>query len=82
MSIRTKFTVTQVTHYESGGATITLEPRYSKDIPEDQRFNTATPSGKFEMYVNNPAVVERMRPGKVFYADFTEAPEGTPAYHE
>lgn len=79
--IRAKFTVTQVTHYDGGNAFITLEPRYDTSIPEDQRFHEATPSGKFEMYVTNKDVVQRMTPGKVFYAQFTEAPEGTSKYH-
>lgn len=82
MEIKAKFTVTQVTHFDGGSANITLEPRYSKSIPEDQAFYNATPNGKFEMYVNNPAVIEQMKPGKVFYATFTEAPDGTTKYHE
>ncbi len=81
MAIRAKFTVTQVTHYEGGNALVTLEPRYDSAIPEDQRFNDATPAGKFEMYVANKFAIERLKPGAVFYADFNEAPEGTSKYH-
>ena len=81
MTVKAKFTVTQVTHYDGGNASITLEPRYDKSIPEDTSFHNATPSGKFEMYVTNSAVIETMKPGKVFYAEFTEAPEGTSKYH-
>lgn len=82
MAVRAKFTVTQVTTYHGGNATITMEPRYDSSIPEDQRFYEATPTGKFEMYVSNPAAIEQFKPGKVFYADFTEAPEGTSPYHQ
>lgn len=82
MTVKAKFTVTQVTHYEGTGAHITLEPRYDKTIPEDQRFHDATPTGKFEMYVSNRAVIDEMRPGKVYYVEFTAAPAGTTPYHE
>lgn len=82
MTTRAKFTVTEVTHHESGGTKIVLEPRYSKAIPEDQTFCKYTPGGRFEMWVTNPDVIERFKPGRVFYADFTEAPEGTSKSHE
>lgn len=80
--VRAKFVVTQVTRYEGGYAQIELEPRYSKTIPEDQRFAEATPSGKLSMMVTNRAVIDVLQPGKVFYIDITEAPEGTSKYHE
>lgn len=81
--VRAKFVVTQVTHYETPGcAQIELSPRYSKAIPEDQRFAEATPNGKLQLTVTNPRVVEILKPGKVFYIDITEAPEGTSTYHE
>lgn len=79
--IKAKFTVTEVTHYEQGGK-LQLEPRYSKDIPEDETFYSATPSGRIEMYCANPRVIEQMTPGKVFFVEFHEAPEGTPKHHE
>lgn len=81
--IRAKFVVTQVTHFEHPGyAQITLEPRYAKNVPEDQRFAQATPCGKFEMTVTNPAVIEKLKPGTIWYLDFEAAPEGTSPYHE
>jgi hypothetical protein len=81
--VRAKFVVTKITRYENpNSATIELEPRYSKAVPEDQRFSEATPSGKLEMYVNNPKVIEFLTPGKVCYIDITEAPAGTSSFHE
>ena len=51
----------------------TFTPQYDPKIPEDQRFNKATPSGKLTIRVDNPAVVEfwRGQLGKQFYLDFT-----------
>ncbi len=42
---------------------------YDPDIPEDQRFATATPSGTLEMTVDNPAA--RFEVGQFYYLDFT-----------
>lgn len=81
--VRAKFVVTQVTFFETPNyASIELSPRYSKSIPEDQRFAEATPNGKLQLSVSNPKVIEELKPGKVFYIDIHEAPEGTSSYHE
>lgn len=81
--IRAKFTVTQITHYEAPGCIhVELSPRYSKQIPEDKCFAKYTPNGKLMLDVTNPAVIEQFKPGKVFYIDLTEAPDGTPSGHE
>jgi hypothetical protein len=81
--VRAKFVVTQVTHYERPGyAQIELESRYSKKIDEDIRFAEATPNGKLSMLVTNPRAIEYLKPGKVFYIDIMEAPEGTSSLHE
>ena len=80
---RGKFVVSQVTYYESSGpyVNVTLEARYDSKLPEDQRFAAATPSGKIEMNVTVPAVIEAFEPGRVFYVDFIEAPAGTSPMH-
>ena len=41
------------------------------EVPENQRFHKATPSGKLSMYVDNHDV--SFEPGKSYYLDFTEA---------
>lgn len=64
MTIRAKFEVISVEN-----ETVTLEPRYDETIPEDRRFNEATPWGRLEMFVNNPAALEQLQPGRVFYLD-------------
>lgn len=80
--IRGKFVVDHVTRYPGNYAQVVLDARYDSKLPEDQRFAEATPCGKIEMTVTVPAVIEAFQPGKVFYVDFTEAPEGTSPYHQ
>lgn len=41
------------------------------EVPENQRFHKATPSGKLSMWVDNEAV--DFEPGKSYYLDFTPA---------
>ena len=43
-------------------------------IPEDRRFNKATPSGEFWMQVDNPAALEVLKLGQVFYIDMIPVP--------
>lgn len=82
MTVRAKFTVTSVEpHWDGtpGPRTVVLEPRYDESIPEDQRFAQATPSGRFEMNVDNPSAIEAMPVGQAFYVDFTPVEAATPA---
>lgn len=46
---------------------------YDSSIPEDQRFQKATPSGCIKMQVDNPAALEQFEVGKSYYVDFTPA---------
>lgn len=75
--VRAKFRVTKVAklHYQKDAAEITLEPQYDPTIPEDQRFQQATPWGVFTMQVTNPAAVEVLELGKAFYLDLTPVAE-------
>lgn len=76
--VRAKFKVVSVTQhdYESRARTIKLEPRYDESIPEDRRFAQATPTGEMTIYVNNPAAIEYLTLGRLFYLDFTPVEEG------
>lgn len=56
---------------EQSTTRVVLEPRYDDTIPEDVRFQKATPSGRIEMQIDNPAAVAQLVPGKQFYVDFT-----------
>jgi len=75
--VRAKFSVVRVEtsvfgpHPDHKTSKVILEARYDETIPEDQRFQKATPSGRIEMQIDNPAAVAQLVPGKQFYVDFT-----------
>lgn len=73
MGIRAKFRVEKVTQHawNTAARTITLSPQYDQTIAEDRRFCDATPSGTFEMLVNNPAAIAQLQLGQQFYIDLT-----------
>ena len=78
MAVRAKLRVESVTHahYHKDAppySTVKLTAQYDDSIPEDQRFQKATPSGHCEMQIDNPAALEQFVPGKTFYLDFTPA---------
>ncbi|MFP3186793.1 MAG: hypothetical protein RXR52_36625 [Paraburkholderia sp.] len=75
MTVRAKFQLQQVTANHWGPSkTLKFYASYDPSIPEDQRFAKATPSGSFEMTVDNPAALEQFELGKQYYFDITEAP--------
>jgi hypothetical protein len=71
--VRAKMTVTAVKEYSYGGKEITMQPQYDTSIPEDQRFQKATPSGLITMQIDNPAAIAQLPLGGSFYVDFTPA---------
>jgi hypothetical protein len=78
--VRGKFTVMQhvITKWNAehpGQTQVVLQPQYDSSIEEDRRYAKATPAGKIEMTVDNPAALEQLALGKAFYVDFTEVPE-------
>ena len=76
MSVRAKFRLQSIKE-NAGYSAKTLEfcPQYDTSIPEDQRFAKATPSGRFEMTVDNPAALEQLKLGDEYYFDITPAPK-------
>ena len=73
---RAKFYVgTIVPNGEGKGSTITLHTSYDPEVPEDQRFALATPAGYIQMQVTNPTVLEQLKPGQVYYLDFSLVPK-------
>lgn len=72
MSVRAKFQLT-----EKRELTYTTElvfaTQYDEDTPEDQRFETATPTGEIKMNCNNPKALEQLHVGKQYYVDFNLA---------
>lgn len=72
MSVRAKMVLTTIADHNWGGKTLKFSTQYDATIPEDQRFQKATPSGSIEMQVDNPAALEQFALGKSYYVDFNE----------
>lgn len=70
--VRGKFTVSEITSYQYGSQKITLAAQYDPNLPEDQKYAKATPSGTITMTVDNPPAAEYLEIGKSFYVDFTK----------
>ena len=73
--VRAKFTLTGVTkmHWSPNAQKLKFTAEYDASIPEDQRFQQATPWGNFEMQVDNPAALAQLELGKSYYFDITPA---------
>lgn len=76
-TIRAKFEVTSIERFSwnENQILIKMQPRYDEAIPENRRFEEATPSGNLDMHVSNPAAIEVFKLGKTFYLDFTPVDE-------
>ena len=71
--IRAKFQVEFVTDYGNGNCAIHLKAICDSVTEENARFTKYTPSGTMDFTITNPLVTAQMKPGKIFYLDFTEA---------
>jgi hypothetical protein len=73
--VRAKFMLVEVTenHWNRNSKQLVFSPQYDTSIPEDQRFAQATPAGRFEMQVDNPAALAQLEIGKQYYFDITPA---------
>lgn len=73
--VRGKFKLQQIRqHAWSGdGRTLVFNAVYDPDLPEDQKYAQATPTGDIEMHVDNPAALQQFELGKAYYVDFTPA---------
>lgn len=80
MAVVAKFSVGSVEQF-TYGSTVRLQaimPADSDDKitrDENTRFWEATPNGRFEMTVNNPAAAEQFQPGDQWYLTFERAPK-------
>lgn len=76
-TVRAKFRVTQVIETQLtptySQKKIVLEAQYDQKVADDLSFQKATPTGRMEMQIDNPAAIEAMPIGKVFYVDFIPA---------
>ena len=68
MKTRCKFQVEKVTMYAGQYEQITLNAVYGH-TEENVSFAAATPSGKLEITVTNPAVLGQIKPGEYYYLD-------------
>lgn len=78
MTVRAKLKLTSVTEASYGRGstpvkTLKFSAQYDNSIPEDQRFQKATPSGSCELQIDNPRAVEQFVLGNDYYVDFSPA---------
>lgn len=75
MSVRAKFKLADITthSWHPNARTLKFNAQYDTRIPEDQRFQEATPSGTFEMLCTNPSALAQFELGKDYYFDITPA---------
>jgi hypothetical protein len=71
MAVRAKFRC--ITKHLVYGTSVkyTFAPQYQPDVPEDQKYEKATPQGELWMVVDNPAVSFEL--GKDYYLDLAPA---------
>lgn len=78
MTVRAKLKLTSTKQTKwhpghEGQTSLRFEAQYDATIPEDQRFQKATPSGHCELVIDNPAALAQFELGKDYYVDFTPA---------
>ena len=76
MTVRAKLKLTEITEMAWNGPGVRrlkFNCEYDPYLPEDERFSKSTPSGSFEMIVDNPAALEQFNLGGQYYMDFTPA---------
>lgn len=72
--VRAKMMLSAIEELAWGGKTVKFSTVYDPSLPEDQRFCKATPTGRMEMQVDNPAALEQLKLGESYYVDFTPVP--------
>jgi hypothetical protein len=68
MAFQGKFKVVSVTDF--GGDNVMV--KMQADTSSKSDFAKYTPSGSLEFNCTNPAVIEQVKPGKMFLLSFTE----------
>lgn len=71
MTIRAKMHLEGVFNQSWGGAKVIFRARYDTNIPEDLKFQKATPTACAEFQIDNPAVMPQLVIGKDYYFDIT-----------
>lgn len=76
MSVRAKMVLSEVTELSWGGAKrLKFTSQYDTSIPEDQRFQKATPSASAEFLIDNPVALDQFKLGESYYVDFVAVPK-------
>ena len=76
MKVRGKFRVSSVTNFATSPGSVYAEAKLDAvytDKPEDHTFCKATPNASMQMFITIPEVLEKLKLGKLFCIDFTEA---------
>lgn len=70
--VRGKFQLQEVrnVYWNPNAKVLVFAASYDSSIPEDVKFAQATPSGRLEMQVDNPAALAKFELGKYYYLDF------------
>jgi hypothetical protein len=77
--VRVKFQLVEIREFHwNTGKRLIFQPQYDATIPEEQRFAQATPTGTFEMMVDNPAALAQFTKGGSYYFDVSPSPVVTP----
>lgn len=83
MTVRAKMQLMCITETKwgagEGSKVLRFQSQYDTSIPEDQRFQKATPSATADFQIDNPAALEQFTPGKAYYLDFSPVPDAAPA---
>jgi len=80
MSVRAKFRVSSITHYEGSNTSVKLAPVVGGS-EENKRFYKYTPGGLIELSTVNEESAAQFKVGAEYYVDFTlvPGPGATPA---
>ena len=75
-TVLAKFRCTQVASHGQGNVHVTFEPHYEEgDDAINKSWAEATPSGKIEMWITNPALCEHFIPGRQYFVNLALAPD-------
>jgi hypothetical protein len=78
MTIRSKMRLSEVAEVAgtvNGQKRLKFQSCYDQTIPEDQRFQQATPWAEATYLVDNPAALEQFKLGEYYYVDFSPVPK-------
>lgn len=75
MTVRAKLKLTGIHEHKwhkdmAPQVTLKFTAQYDPTIPEDQRFQKATPSGSCELQIDNPVALALFELGVDYYVDF------------